>query len=468
MALLPVGCTGGGGKADYAEVAFPQGFLWGTATAAHQVEGGNTNNDWYAWEQIPGKIKNGDVSGEASGHYTRYESDFALAAASGQNAHRFSIEWSRIEPQRDVYDYDEIGHYHMVLGSALAHGLTPIVTLQHFTLPLWVDDPLNPNADLDHWLSVATQDEFAEFAGDMAQEFGAEIDWWVTLNEPVVAPVAASQGVFPPDIGGSIATAIEMVRGEIFAHAHAYDAIHLRDTVDADGDTVAAKVGVAQHMTAFHPKDGASALDVAAAQRLSYGFNQLFLNAITSGNLDTTLDGDFTDAGEGNFPELANRLDWVGLNYYRKMLVVGGLPEPLLGVPQNDLDLPRNELGWSIYPEGMRETLDLADDYGLPIVITENGIADSDDDQRPGYLVDHLAWVARAIDEGVPVVGYMHWSLMDNFEWAEGFSARFGLYRMDYTTMERIPTESSDAYAEICAANALTADVQNRYRSVPE
>ena len=473
--LVAAGCSGADEGPRFDPLPFPDGFLWGTATAAHQVDGGNDNNDWWAWEQIAGKIANGDVSGDAADHYARFDEDFALAAAMDNDAHRFSIEWSRVEPARDVRDDAEIAHYHAVLDSLEAHGMVPIVTLSHFTLPLWANDPLNPAADLDGWFNPEVQGEFAEFAGDMAEEFGDQIDLWVPFNEPMVSAVAASQAVFPPDlsadsVGESLGNATQWVVGMIFAHGSAYDAIRLRDVADADGDGIAAQVGIAQHMVAFAPTDPADPAHVEAAAWLDHVFNRLFLDAITSGNLDVNLDGDYDDVAtvppEGSFPQLAGRLDWVGVNYYRRMLAIPLDLPPLQAYFQDDPDLPSNDLGWTIYPEGMLDVLREVDDYGLPIIVTENGIPDGDDDERPAYLVDHLVSVQRAIDEGIPVEGYMHWSLVDNFEWAEGFEPRFGLIAVDYATQTRTPRTAYDVFAEICRENALTSGVQKRHRTI--
>lgn len=467
MAVLAAGCTGGDEGRDFDPIAFPDGFLWGTATAAHQVEGGNDNNDWYAWEQQAGNIANGDVSGEAADHYDRFDEDFALAASLGQNAHRFSIEWSRVEPSRDVWDEAEIAHYQAVLDSLASHGLKPLVTLEHFTVPLWV-------ADLQGWSNPEVAGEFTEFASRMAAEFGGQVDDWLTFNEPLVTTVAALNGDWPPAyLEGDVDAAAQYAIGMIFAHGSAYDAIHVADVTDADSDGTAARVGIAQHMVAFAPKDPARPEDVSGAEWTDRVFNRLFVEAATSGNLDVNLDGDTDDLDttppEGNHPELAGTLDFVGINYYRRLLVTGLTGTGVIqGFPSDDPDLPSNELGWSIYPEGMLETLRELDEYGLPIVVTENGAPDADDDERPGFLVDHLVFVARAIDEGIPVEGYMHWSLIDNFEWAEGFDARFGLVAVDFATQERAPRGSASVYAEICEANALTSRVQNRHRSAAE
>lgn len=464
--LAAAGCTGEGGASRHDPLVFPDGFLWGTATAAHQVEGGNDNNDWWAWEQIPGKIANGDVSGDAANHYELFDEDFALAEALGNNAHRFSIEWSRVEPQRDVRDDAEIAHYHAVLDSIAAHGMEPIVTLAHFTLPLWADNPLAPETDLDGWANPEVQAEFAEFAGEMAAEYGSKVDLWVPFNEPMVSSVASTQALFPPDLSGetfeeTVGNATEWVVGMIFAHGSAYDAIHANDPD--------ASVGVAQHMVAFAPGDPANADHVAASEWVDRVFNHLFLEAIVAGNLDVNLDGDTLDLSttppEGNYPQLTGKLDWLGVNYYRRMLAVPVTLDPVQALPQDDPDLPSNDLGWSIYPEGMLEVLRAVQPYGLPVMITENGIPDTDDDQRLAYLVDHLVGVHRAIEEGIEVTGYMHWSLVDNFEWAEGFEPRFGLVEVDYATQVRTPRESYGLYREICEANALTSGVQ-KHRTV--
>lgn len=470
LAFAAVGCTSGDSGGGFDPLPFPDGFLWGTATAAHQVEGGNDNNDWSAWEQIPGTIANGDVSGDASGHYTRFDEDFALAAAMGNNAHRFSIEWARVEPSRDVRDEAEIQHYHDVLDSLEAHGMVPIVTLAHFTLPLWVNDPLNPEADLDGWFNPDVHGEFTEFAGEMAAEFGDQVDVWVPFNEPMVSAVASSQGLFPPDlsvedsIGGSFENAKDWVVGMIFAHGSAFDAIHLADVVDADGDGEAARVGIAQHVVAFAPTDPENAEHVAAAAWLDHSFNQLFVDAIVNGDLDVNLDGDSLDTEtvppEGHYAQLANRADWIGVNYYRRLLAIPVDIPPLQALFQEDPELPSNELGWTIYPEGMLEALRSMNAYGLPLMVTENGIPDGADVDRPEFLVNHLVSVQRAVEEGIPVEGYMHWSLIDNFEWAEGFEPRFGLVAVDYATQARTPRESYDVYGEICRENALTSRVQ--------
>src|SRR5579859_1979235 len=238
-AVLASACRGSSGK-SYSTLTFPPGFLWGTATASYQVEGGNTKDDWYAWEHLPGKILGGDTAGRACDEYHLYDQDFALAASLGQNAHRFSLEWSRIEPVFGArYDTAEIAHYHAELASLKAHGLTPVVTLEHYTLPLWADNPaLGPNTSgTAGFGSPVVQSEFVRWAGDMAAEYGAQVDNWIVFNEPMVVPLASYEGVFPPDLGTNppLSAGLAQVFGEIRAHAAAYDAIHARDTISAGG-----------------------------------------------------------------------------------------------------------------------------------------------------------------------------------------------------------------------------------------
>lgn len=462
-AVSAAACSGR--KSHYEPIPFPAGFLWGSANASYQVEGGNTNDDWWAWEKRPGAILHGDTAGNATDFYHLYDTDFALAQSDGHNAFRFSIEWSRVEPQPGVFDTNEIAHYHAVITAARARGLVPVVTLEHWTLPLWADDPRNAPDPAVGWISTSVQAEFVAFSGRMAQEYGADVDDWITFNEPMVAAVGAFQGVFPPDLGASLDRTTLYVLGMIAAHAKAYDAIHALDTIDADSDGIAAKVGIAQHVVAFHPKTASSADQVATA-RLDHIFNRLFLDAAARGDLDVNLDGDTLDAGEGNHPELGQRLDFIGLNYYRKYLVISGLPEPILGFPADDPSTPHNDLGWSIYPRGMYEALKEVGEYDLPVLITENGIADADDGKRAAYTIDHLVYVARAIREGVTVTGYLHWSLTDNFEWAQGYSAKFGLYSFDPVTQARTARPSAKIFAEIAKANALTTRVQDAHRTV--
>ena len=470
-ALWILGCNGDGKEEP--SPSNPSGelpdFLWGSATAAHQVEGFNTQNDWYLWEMMPGNIDNGDLSGAADDHYHRFDEDFALAERMEHNAYRFSIEWSRIEPARDQYDRQAIEHYHEVLASLHRHGLVPLVTLHHFTNPQWILNPLRPDTDLDGWRSDDTVVEFVEFAGDMAAEFGREVDFWMTINEPlVVVDGTYFEGGFPSDLPpfhleeGRLA-AFNLLK----AHAAAYHLIHERDRWDADGDGNACLVSAAKHIRVMIPRNDRNPWDRQGADQVDYVFNQVFFDVLVDGMVDADLDGHYdspdTNPPEGLHPELANTLDYIALNYYSRSVVVGLPFVPYVkGLPLENPDpkVPHNEMGWEIYPEGFYDTLMRLASYGLPIIVTENGIPDEDDDQRPGYLVEHLDAMFRAMEEGADVRGYLYWSLMDNFEWAQGFWPRFGLLAVDYDTLERTPRPSASLYTDIIRAGRITDEMR--------
>jgi beta-glucosidase len=466
-----VGCGGDKTGKPSSTSPPPPGFFWGTATAAHQVEGYNTQNDWYLWEMMPGKIKNGDISGIADDHYHRFDQDFALAEQMGHNAYRFSIEWSRIEPARGRYDPEAIAHYHEVLASLRRHGLVPFVTLHHFTHPQWILNPLRPDKDLDGWQSEETVKEFVTFAGDMAKEFGREIDYWSTINEPeVLVNGQYFMGGYPSDVGPFH---LEEGRKAIFnlykAHAAAYHAIHENDLWDADGDRNPCMVSSAKHIRIMAPKNPRNLWDQEGAAQVDYVFNQLFFDVLVEGYVDADLDGDYddpnTDPPEGYHPELANTLDYIAINYYSRDVVTGLPFIPYLhGIPEDNPDpsVEHNDMGWEIYPQGFYETLKRFGSYGLPVIVTENGIPYADPDQQPKFIVDHLDAMFKAMEEGVDVRGYLYWSLMDNFEWAEGFWPRFGLLAVDYSTLVRTPRPSAALYTEIIRTGEITEEMRRR------
>ncbi len=443
-------------------------FLWGTATAAHQVEGFNTNNDWYLWELIPGTIRNGDVSGIAVDHYHRYEEDFTWAESLGHNAYRFSIEWSRVEPVEGYYDQEAIAHYHRVLSSLQQHHITPIVTLHHFTHPQWILNPLRPDMDADGWLSDKTVRAFVRCAATMAREYGRQVDYWITINEPLVlVNYQYFQGGFPSDRGPFH---IEEGRKAIFnmfkAHAAAYHAIHDEDVWDADGDGISALVSAAKHIRIMIPKDQRNPFDIEGARQIDYVFNQIFFDVLINGYVDSDLDGRYqtpdAEPHEVYHPEMAHTLDYIALNYYSRDVVTGLPFIPYLhGIPEENPDplVEHNEMGWEIYPEGLYEILIRFGTYGLPIIITENGIPDATDLLRPRFLVSHLDAMFRAMEKGVDVRGYLHWSLMDNFEWNEGFWPRFGLLAVDYPLLTRRPRPSAYIYSRIIRKGGIPEDL---------
>jgi beta-glucosidase len=418
--------------------------MWGAATSAHQVEGGNTANDWWAFEGREGAIYGGDRSGPACRHYEWFDRDFALAAADHHGCHRLSLEWSRIEPERGRIDAGAVAHYHAVFESLRRHGLTPIVTLHHFTNPSWI-------AAGGGWESRDTIDRFADFVRFCAREFGGEVDWWITVNEPEVMGFRGwSEGTWPPAKRDD-SLALEVIANLLEAHGRAYRILHEEDRADADGDGRAAIVGFAKHYVVLEPERMWWPLDHLRAYFEHRVFNEAVLAAPVTGEIDLSIPG--ARAVRRSVDALGGAQDFVGINYYTRWKVRSIGMEPHV-VSKN---APLNDLGWERFPAGIGTALDAAAHAGKPVLITESGIADAEDSMRRRDLVETLAHVHRAIAAGIDVRGYLHWSLMDNFEWADGYSGRFGLYAVDFHDDDRPRTarRSARLFARIAAANAV-------------
>jgi beta-glucosidase len=428
------------------DLRFPEGFQWGAATSAHQVEGDNRLNDWWRFERLAGKIAHGDVSGDACRHYERFDQDFALAAQDGHNAHRLSLEWSRLEPEPGRIDGREVVHYHEVFASLARHRLTPLVTLHHFTNPLWI-------ADQGGWENPATIERFCEFVRFCAGEFGGEVDWWCTINEPdVYAFHSYSEGIWPPGERDDSA-ALAVMANMLEAHGRAYRILHDEDLGRRGGERGPTMVGFAKNYPILEPARPWFPLDLLRARLEHAVFNQGVLEAARSGEIALSIPG--AKPVRRRVPELERSLDYLGLNYYTRWKVKMFAPDPHVAARGAVV----NDLGWEIYPAGMERALRDLGELGVPIVITENGVADAADRLRPRALVETLRAVHRALAAGVPVLGYYHWSLLDNFEWADGYGGRFGLYRVDFTDPERprTRTESAEVYARIARTGTLPA-----------
>jgi beta-glucosidase len=430
---------------------FPEGFLWGTATAAHQVEGNSVNNQWWAWEQQPGRIWHGDRSGLACNWWANAEADFDRAAAMGHNTHRLSIEWSRIEPREGEFESAAIARYRQILQALHDRGLKPAVTLHHFTDPLWL-------WTRGSWENRESIRYFARFVERVVGELGDLVDLWCTINEPaIVAALGYLIGPHPPDKHNLVAC-LRVLANLLRAHAVAYRTIHRLDG--------RARVGIVHNVRLFDPARPASRLDRAMARLYDYLFNRLVFLAVTDGHLRFPLSLDLL----GPYGPLIDSSDFLGVNYYTRDMVQFDPSRP------GDLftrRFPRPGAEWSdagqfgtygeVYPEGLYRVLRAAAEYGKPILVTENGLPDGDDNQRPRFLLTHLAQLWRAIQDGVPVQGYYHWSLIDNFEWAEGWALRFGLIEFDPATQVRQVRRSGELYAEIAWANGITRDMVARY-----
>ncbi len=414
----------------------PAGFLWGVSTSAHQIEGGNEWNDWARFERVPGKTRNGEVSGRASDHWNRVAEDVGLIETLGANAYRFSIEWSRVEPREGEWSEEAWRHYEDEVRQLRQADIEPMVTLLHFTLPAWM-------ADQGGLTATEFPDRFARFAAEAARRLGTEVALWCTLNEPNVQMFQGYvEGIWPPGVRDT-AQASEAVGGILRAHVAAAAAIR-----ENDRD---ARIGMAVNLIVFDPSSPWSLPDWIAARQADSGFNWAYYDSIKAGRIQFSLAG-FPSLDEA-LPGLVESVDWVGINYYRRNLVHFDAGAPgLVELRPGPGEL--SDSGVEIYPEGLLRLLRRAwKRYGKPIYITENGVSDATDRLRVDYLRGHAYAVARALEEGIPVHGYFHWSLLDNFEWNEGFGPRFGLFRVDYETFERHPTAGGEEFRRLSPSN---------------
>jgi beta-glucosidase len=415
-------------------------FLWGVATAAHQIEGGNLWNDWSRFEQEPGRIKGGERSGRAADHWNRVAEDVALIEALGAGAYRFSVEWSRVEPRQGSWSEDAWAHYADEVERLRSVGVIPMVTLLHFTLPAWLSERGGLTAD-------DFPERFGRFAAEAARRLGPAVDLWCTVNEPNVQMYQGYvEGVWPPAIRDP-AIAAQAFSGLVRGHAAAATALREQDP--------GAEIGAAVNLIVFDPASRWSLPDWIAARQADRGFNWAFYDSIVGGRILFELAG-FPTIDEP-LPSLAGSADFFGINYYRRNLVhfSPGAPGLVRLTPGPG---PLSDSGVEIYPEGLLRLLRRVwKRYGLPIYVTENGIADAGDTLRADFIRSHAHALARALAEGIPVRGYFHWSLIDNFEWAEGFGPRFGLYRVDYETLQRRPTEGGEEFARLALKSRARA-----------
>jgi beta-glucosidase len=425
-------------------VRFPSSFLFGTATSATQIEGGCTTSDWFEFAQRPGRVRGGDRPDVACDAWRRWEGDVALQRSLGLGAHRMSIEWARIEPREGEIDRSALDRYRQMVGALRDASIEPMVTLHHFTLPVWL-------AERGGVLADGFAERLAQFARVAVEALGDLCTRWITINEPnVLAAQAYLLGVWPP-AGSSPVAAVRAHYRLLEAHVAAYRAIK-----DARGD--AAEVGVAHHLRVAEPDRPGSSLDRVAARTFARVFSEAFAVATCEGRMYGPLDA--LVRGERGFrvADARGTQDFFGINYYSRDLVrfAPGKPQELFCSRRVPPGAMVSDLGWEIYPAGLGHLVrSWGRRSGLPVYITENGIADAADEKRASFLVDHLTQIGRAIADGVDVRGYFHWSLTDNFEWAEGYAPRFGLFEIDYVTQERRARESAHLYARVARARVV-------------
>ena len=472
-------------------------FRFGAASAATQIEDQNTSTDWYLYTEPAsmGGLGNATFVGDASKGYTLSMSDIALMKSLGIDSYRFSMEWARIEPKRGQIDEAALKHYSDFIDALRANGIKPLVTIHHFSNPTWVDDPRDPNCTngpsdtnlcgLGHPVGgPMVIQAMADHAKLLAQRFGDRVDEWGTVNEPVNYLLASyGVGSFPPGKKYVLSDTdllnkfVPVVRDYLKAHAAMYKAIKQYDTIDADGDGVAADVGmslsVGEWVASRYNDVSTDPADVAARDKVIYVYHHLFIDSILNGNFDSTLKG----MPDTDLPEVKGTIDWLGLQYYFRAGVtsMNGVV-PVLGLtpcfgtfnlgscvpPATDKTHCIPQMKYEYYEPGIYNVLkDFSARYpSLPLVVSEAGIATEVGKRRSEHIVRSLEQIAKARDEGVDVRGYYHWSLYDNFEWANGFGPRFGLYTVDYGSYARTPTDGATTFAAIIAGRTLTSDMR--------
>lgn len=426
------------------DLIFPPGFWWGTASSAHQTEGDNTNNQWWQFEQQPGAVRQGDRSGLACDGWRNAEQDFDRMAALGLNAHRLSVEWSRIEPRPNEFDHTAIDRYRAMLDALRTRGIRPMVCFHHFTDPLWF-------YKRGGWEQAESPARFQRFVSKTAAALGDLCDWWLTMNEPLVNVAQGwFQGIWPPQSRNPV-RAMRVYRHLLKAHGAAYHAIH---AVQPD-----AEVSYAKAVRLFHGLRPNHPGDRYAAGLRRYLYEHVWFMATVDGKIRPPVGAPDFD------PLLADSFDFTAINYYTHYLV-RCTPNPL-ALFGKDLysadgeysDYGRNGPYSEYYPQGLAQICREVSAFGKPILITENGLPDRDDDLRPKWLLGHLAALHRAIADGCDVRGYFHWTLVDNFEWSEGWGLRFGLIELDPETQARRPRPSAALYGQIARANGITVDL---------
>ncbi|HEX4439637.1 MAG TPA: GH1 family beta-glucosidase [Thermoanaerobaculia bacterium] len=438
---------------------FPPGFLWGASTAAYQIEGspladGAGPSNWHRFAHTPGLVRGGETGDVACDHYRRWRDDVALMREIGLKAYRFSISWSRVMPEgARLVNERGLDFYRRLVDALVEAGIVPMATLFHWDLPAALEDR-------GGWLNRDSADWFADYASVVFDALDGGVRLWATLNEPwVVTDGGYYHGVLAPGHRNAFEAPIA-AHNLLRAHGAAVAAYRARAPVRS-------AIGIVVNLAPKHPASDSDA-DRAAARRGDAYMNRQFLDPVFLGRYPPELPEIFGRAWpqlpDADFNAIRVPLDFVGVNYYTRNVVRGDAkarPDGARAVRQPAL---HTDMKWEVYPDGLTETLRMVRDrYGpVPLYVTENGAAFADakpsegivdDPLRVAYLREHVAASRRAIDAGVDLRGYFAWSLLDNFEWAEGYSKRFGIVRVDYRTQKRTLKRSALAYRDIIQSN---------------
>ncbi|GAA1878654.1 GH1 family beta-glucosidase [Actinomadura bangladeshensis] len=431
-------------------MGFPEGFRWGVATAAYQIEGavdedGRGPSTWDTFAHTPGRVRDGHTGDVACDHYHRWPEDVALMSGLGVDAYRFSIAWPRVQPSGSgPVNARGLDFYDRLVDGLLAAGIAPAATLYHWDLP-------QPLEDAGGWLERDTAYRFAEFSYLAAERLADRVDMWITLNEPVVVMAYGyAFGVYAPG-RALMLDALPTAHHQLLGHGLAVNALRSRN---------ARAVGLTNH---YSPAWAATPADQPAADAFDAFMNRLFTDPVLLGRYPELM-GDAPYIRSADMSVIASPIDFLGVNYYHPTRLTTPSEGPLPFDIADITEYPTTGMGWPIVPDAFLSLLRTLDTrYDLPpLYITENGCSfpdeigpdgTVDDSSRIEFMDAHIKAVRTAIDEGVDIRGYFAWSLLDNFEWAEGYHPRFGLVHVDYETQKRTPKKSYNWYRDLVASS---------------
>ena len=402
---------------------FPANFAWGVATSAFQLEG-SPHADWATWDAVL------RAHPDVPNHYALYREDLKLLKELGVNAYRFSLEWSRIQPREDTWDEDAIARYQEIVDILLGYGIEPMATLHHFTHPRWF-------LERYPWHRDACRGKYLRFVEAMATKIRG-VRSWITFNEPYVILLGGYlEGCMPPGLRDP-KRSLQALRNIFICHGKAYDIIHAK--------VPHARVSVAHNMSVFSPWKRWNPLDRLLTRTAKHFYNTSIIDAFRTGTF--VIKFPYSRPVEIEVP-IKGKLDFFGVNYYTRIHLRFN-PFRKMGVELRHLDIEGTGLtnvGWEVHPRGLAKVLRSASRLGVPLIITENGIATHDTERKTAYLKNHVDVIEQCLRDGLDVQGYYYWTLIDNYEWLQGLDSRFGLYQVDFETLARTPTQAAAYYA---------------------
>jgi beta-glucosidase len=422
-------------------IPFPKGFWWGTSLAAHQVEGHNLNS-WTRWEDSSGRIKNNDKSGSAIRHWELFNEDFDKLNWLNVNTHRLSIEWSRLESQKGEWQEDAVLQYRKMILALKERKIRPMICLFHFSLPLWMED-------LGGFENLEGVEHFTRFVKRAVESFGDLVSDWLTMNEPAVYALGGyGAGLTPPGVQ-DLKRCLHVMINLMKAHGAAYHVIK--------GASSQNRVSFAHHLRAFSPRNILNPLDHIGVKLADEIFNWSWYQSIQTGKIQISIPGFFYF--NETCPESLGAMDYLGFNYYSRDHLSLRPFSAQKFFPSTPPHVPKTDMGWEIYPEGLKIILRKIKSHGLgkyPLLVTENGIADAKDDRRSQFIYEHLKVFLEGCQEfDLKPMGYLYWAPFDNFEWIDGFGPRFGLFEVDYKTHERRPRGSAHYFKRLGQTQTL-------------